>query len=159
MLPREQIETLNLDPFLDTYGLNALPRGAKLGALMGRFNFTVEGYSGDPRDIYANPKVRAFYRKLAMDWPYWLYFCDLRTDCLLAMTLCCLNRVSGVKKQGERTTLVMYTNMEVGRFVYGRLLHMNGMFDWAHAPEMAIYQRTKAVMDYFKLPFDQPPPG
>lgn len=39
-----------------------------------------------------------------------------------------------------------------------RFIPMNEMFERAGASEVAIFQRTKAVMEYYKMPFDVPPP-
>lgn len=158
VLPRPEIEALDLGPFLRRFGASALPAGAELDALMGRFNFMVHGYDDDPHEVYAIEEVRAFYRKLWDEWPYWLFFCDLRMEGLLMMTLCCLNELSGAKKLGEPSTKVMLDPMELIRFISDGFIPMNEMFERAAAPEMAIYRRTKAVMEYFKMPFDVPPP-
>jgi len=48
--------------------------------------------------------------------------------------------------------------MELIHFISAGFEPMNEMFDRAGAPEMAIYQRTKAVMEYYNMPFDAPPP-
>ena len=158
VLPRPEIEALDLGPFLRRFGASALPEGAELGALMGRFYFMVHGYDDDPQEIYAIEEVRAFYRKLWDEWPYWLFFCDLRTEGLLMMTLCCLNELSGVKKLGEPSAKVMLDPLELIHFISDGFIPMNEMFERAAAPEMAIYRRTKAVMEYYKMPFDVPPP-
>lgn len=158
VLPRPEIEALDLGPFLRRFGVSELPEGAELGALMGRFNFMVHGYDDHPHEVYAIEEVRAFYRELWDQWPYWLFFCDLRTEGLLMMTLCCLNQLSGAKKLGEPSTQVMLDPMELIRFISDGFIPMNEMFERAAAPEMAIYRRTKAVMEYYKMPFDAPPP-
>ena len=44
--------------------------GENLAKLMGRFHFVVDGYDGDPDEIYAIEEVRALYRKLWAEWPY-----------------------------------------------------------------------------------------
>ena len=113
VLPRPEIEALDLGPFLRRFGASALPKGAELGALMGRFNFMIHGYDDDPHEVYAIEEVRAFYRKLREEWPYWLFFCDLRTDGLMMMTLCCLNELSGAKKLGEPAAQVMFDPLDI----------------------------------------------
>jgi len=158
VLPRPEIEDLDLSAFLRRFGSDALPEGAELGALMGRFNFMVHGYDDDPHEVYAIEEGRAFYRKLWREWPYWLFFCDLRTEGLMMMTLCCLDQLSGAKKIGEPSTQVRFDPLELLRFISDGFIPMNEMFERAAAPEMAIYLRTKAVMEYYKFPFDAPPP-
>ncbi len=56
---------------------------------MGRFNFIVHGYD-DPHEVYAIEAIRAFYQTLHHRWPYWFFFCDLRSDGLKMMTACCM---------------------------------------------------------------------
>ena len=158
LLPRPEIAALDLKPFLRRFGVSALPEGAGLATLMGRFTFTVHGYDDDPQEVYAIEEVRAFYRKLWKQWPYWLFFCDLRTEGLLMMTLCCLNQLSGAKKLGEPAAQVIVDPMEIIRFISDGFMPMNEMFERAAASEMAIYRRTKAVMEYYEMPFDEPPP-
>ena len=158
VLPRLEIEALDLGPFLRRFGVRALPKDAELGALMGRFNFMIHGYDDDPREIYAIEEVRAFYGKLRTEWPYWLFFCDLRTEALMMMTLCCMNQLTGSKRLGEPSAQVILDPMELLRFISGGFIPMNEMFERAGASELAIFQRTKAVMEYYKLPFDVPPP-
>ena len=103
-------------------------------------------------------QVRAYYRKLRDEWPYWLFFCDLRTEGLMMMTLCCLDQVSGVKKLGEPSAQVVLDPMELIHFISDGFNPMNEMFERAGASETAIYDRTKAVMEYYNMPFDVPPP-
>lgn len=158
VLPRPEIEALDLGPFLRRFGVNALPEGTELAALMGRFNFMVHGYDDDPQEVYAIEGVRAFYRKLWAEWHYWLFFCDLRTEGLLMMTLCCLDKLSGAKKLGEPSAHVVIDPLELIHFVASGFTPMNAMFERAGESEMAIYRRTKAVMEYYRLPFDAPPP-
>jgi hypothetical protein len=158
VFPRAEIEPLNLAPFLRRYGTKVLPRGKALAGLMGRFNFIVHGYDDDPQEIYAIEPVRALYRKLWEEWPYWLFFCDLQTEGLMMMTVCCLTKFSAAKKAGEPETRVEVDPLELLRFVSKGFMPMNEMFERADQAEMAIYSRTKAVMEYFGFPFDEPPP-
>lgn len=158
VLPRPEIEALNLDPFLRRFGVDKLPSGSELSALMGCFNFMVHGYDDDPQEVYAIAEVRAFYKKLWEEWPYWLFFCDLRSEGLLMMTVCCLKELSGAKRLGEPDAKVVINPLELVRFISAGFAPMNAMFERAGESEMAIYRRTKAVMEYYGLPFDAPPP-
>ena len=158
VLPRPEIEALDLGPFLRRFGASVLPDGAELGALMGRFNFMVHGYDDHPHEVYAIEEVRAFYRQLRDEWPYWLFFCDLRTEGLMMMTLCCLQQLSGSKKLGEPAAQVVFDPLELIHFISDGFCPMNEMFERAGASEMDIYRRTKEVMEYYNMPFDVPPP-
>ncbi len=157
VLPRPEIEVLDLGPFLRRFGTDALPDGAELGSLMGRFNFMVHGYDDEPVEVYAIGEVRAFYRELWKAWPYWLFFCDLRTESFLMMTLCCLDELSGRSKLGEPSSQVLLDPVELLRFVSSGFVPMNEMFERAGASERAIYDRTMEILDYFNFPGERPP--
>ena len=157
VLPRSEIESLNFRPFLGRFGLSALPCDAELAALMGRFEFMVHGYDDEPEEIYAVEDIRRFYRQLWQEWPYWLYFCDLRSEGLMMMTLCCLDHLSGAKRVGQPSAQVLLDPVELVRFVSGGFGPMNEMFERSGAPERAIYDRTRQIFEYFNLPADMPP--
>jgi hypothetical protein len=101
VLPHPEIDALNLRPYLRRFGVDALAKGAEFDALMGAFNFIVHGYDDDPQEVYAIEEVRAYYRKLREEWPYWLFFCDLRTEVLLMMTLCRLRESEGSSERAS----------------------------------------------------------
>ena len=50
--------------FLRSFGSEVLPTGPALAGLMGRLEFTVQGYDDHPEEIYAIEEVRAFYGEL-----------------------------------------------------------------------------------------------
>lgn len=158
VFPRLEVEAMNFRPFLRRFGADRLPSGPELAALMGRFNFFVHGYDDHPDELYAIPEVRKFYRRFLEIWPYWFYFCDLRCEALLMMTLCCIDRLSGTKRDGTPLANVAIDPLDVLRFVAAGFAPMNLMFERAGASEMAIYERTRDIMAYFDLPFDEPPP-
>lgn len=74
------------------------------------------------------------------------------------MTVCCLKELSGRKRLGEPTAQVLLDPLELIRFISAGFTPMNEMFERAGASEIAIYLRSKAVMEYYHLPFDAPPP-
>ena len=57
----------------------------------------VDGFNDDPREIHSIPEIRRFYAAFREAWPYWLYFCNLDSDELRAMVLCCLPSIASVK--------------------------------------------------------------
>lgn len=40
----------------------------------GRLEFVVSGYDDDPRYLFEIPAVRAYFKELIAQWPYWLHF-------------------------------------------------------------------------------------
>lgn len=50
----------------------------------------VDGYDGDSRELFEIPEVRAFFARLTVEWPYWLWYlaCGAGTIGLLMALLC-----------------------------------------------------------------------
>ena len=47
------------------------------------------------------PEIRRFYAAFHEAWPYWLYFCNLDTDTLRAMMMCCLPYLNTMQVDGQ----------------------------------------------------------
>lgn len=155
---RDRMESGDAKDFLSRFGDSALPTGNKLAAMMNSLALLIDGYDHDPREIYAIPEVRAFYKQLWEVWPYWLYFCNLDTENLMMMVMCCLDSLDALKVKGQSQVKVSISPLEVVRFISGGFVPMNEMCERAGLSERQIFDRTKAVFEYFNLPFDAGPP-
>jgi len=151
---RDRVEAGDARDFLSRFGISSLPTGKKLEAMMNSVALMIDGYNHDPREIYAIPEVRAFYKQLWEVWPYWLYFCNLDTDNLMMMVMCCLESLDALKVKGQSQVKVSISSLEVVRFISGGFVPMNEMCERAAMSERQIFDRTKAVFEYFNLPFD-----
>ena len=147
----------NLSPLLQQFAEDKLPQGNELGAMMNTLDFAVRGYNDDPSEVYAILEVRRFYQKLHREWPYALFFCDLREESLLMLTMCCLQNLEG-KSTGGPLSKVAVDAEELIEFVLAGWGPLKEMCERAGFSERAIYDRAKAVMGYYHLPFDVPPP-
>jgi len=155
---RDRVETGDATDFLSRFGDSALPTGKKLEAMMNSVALMIDGYNHDPREIYAIPEVRAFYKQLWEVWPYWLFFCNLDSENLMMMVMCCLESLDALKVKGQSQVKVSISPLEVVRFISGGFVPMNEMCERAGMSERQIFDRTKAVFEYFNLPFDVDPP-
>ena len=72
--------------------------------------------------------------------------------------MCCLPSLTAIARGGRPTVDVQVDPMELLQFVANDFGPMNEMCERALLSERAIYDRTKAVMEYFGFPFDAPPP-
>ena len=144
--------------FLKTFGPASLPHGPELAAMMGKFQFLVEGWDDDPQELYAIPEVRKFYQHFHCVWPYWFYFCDLTAETLTMMTLCLLPNLSGYKRLGEPKAAVEYDPADLLRFIMKNWVPLNMMMERAGMSEMDIYNRSRDVFLHFHLPYDSEPP-
>ena len=153
-----QVRLCKTAHFLKTFGRDALPHGPELATMMGKFQFLVEGWNEDPQELYSIPEVRKFYQHFHRVWPYWFYFCDLRTETLTMMTLCLMPNISGFKRLGEPNASVEYDPMDLLNFINKNFVPLNEMMERAGMSEMDIYNRTRDVFLHYKLPFNSPPP-
>lgn len=140
-------------------GALKLPEGTALAAMMGKFQFLVGGWNNDPNDLYAIPKIRNFYQHFHSVWPYWFFFCDLESEALQMMTLCLLPNLQGFKRIGDPKAAVQYDPLDLINFITQNFGPLNAMMERAGRSEMDIYNRTRDVFLYYKLPYDAPPEG
>ena len=156
---RAKVERGDFSHFLSLYSPDKLPTGRRLRSMMNSFVFCIEGWDNDEREIHSIPEIRRFYSAFHEAWPYWLYFCNLDTDTLRTMTMCCMNSLTAIKVDGSPQVQVEYEPMELLQFLARDLNHMNAMCDRGQMFESIIYDRSKAVFEYFGLPYDAPPPA
>jgi hypothetical protein len=156
---REKMERVDFSHFLSVYGRDKLPTGRKLREMMNTLTFMIEGYDDDLREVHSIPEVRQFYAAFREAWPYWLYFCNLDSDELRTMVLCCLPSIVAVKVDRQPNVKVEYDRLELLEFLRANFGPMNAMCERGGLLEHLIYARTKAIFEYFRLPFDAPPPS
>ena len=156
---RRCVENVDLEHFLSLYAPEKLPTGRPLYKMMGTFLFAISGYDDDPRELDAIPEVRRFYTAFHRAWPYWNYFCNLGDDRLKLMVFCCLDNVSILKFEGRANYLAEYSPRDLVHFVAEDFLPMNELCEQASMTNREIYDRSKAVFEYFGFPYNSPPPG
>ena len=155
---RSKVERCDFGHFVGLYAPDKLPTGRRLREMMNTLMFVIEGYDHDPREIHSIPEIRRFYTAFHQAWPYWLYFCNLETEALQMMVMCCLPSIEAIKVDGKPNVAVNYNPLELLHFIGKDFVPMNAMCDRAEMSERLIYDRTKAVFGYFALPFDAEPP-
>ena len=154
---RSKVECLDFRHFLGLYAPDKLPTGRRLREMMNCFAFCVEGWDHDPREIHMVPEIRRFYSAFHEAWPYWLFFSNLGVDTLRAMTMCCLPEVNTLQVDGQTKVAVTCEPMEILNFLKRDFLPMNLMCERAEMFEDRIFDRTKAVFEFFGLPFEVGP--
>ena len=155
---RDKVERGEFSHFLSLYALDKLPTGRRLRLLKNSMVFCIQGWDGDPREIHDIPEIRRFYRAFHEAWPYWLYFCNLDVDTLRTMIMCCMDSIVSLKVDGQPQVGVEHDRLELLHFLSGDFGPMNLICDRGQMFERLIYDRSKAVFEYFGLPFDAPPP-
>jgi hypothetical protein len=155
---RSKVERGDFSHFLGLYSPDKLPEGRRLRQMMNAFVFCIEGWDDDSREIHLVPEIRQFYAAFHDAWPYWLYFCNLDVDTLQAMTMCCLPSVNTMQVDGQVAVKVTCDPLDLLKFLKRDFMPMNLMCERAAMFERGIYDRTRAVFEYFNLPFDADPP-
>jgi len=151
---RPKIERGDFSHFLGTYSLDRLPTGHRLRLMMNSMVFVVDGWNDDPREVHTIPEVRRFYRKFQQAWPYWFYFCNLDQDGLKGMVLSCLNQLITVQTDSApERQMTLYDKPEFMNFLVQNLGAMNVVCERAKMLDALVYDRSKAVFEYFGLPF------
>jgi len=74
------------------------------------------------------------------------------------MTMCCLASVNTMQVDGRTQVAVTCDPIDLLNFLKRDFLPMNLMCERAAMFEQLIYDRTKAIFEYFDLPFDAESP-
>jgi hypothetical protein len=74
------------------------------------------------------------------------------------MTLCCLPSITTMLVVGQVQVAVTYEPLDLLNFLKNDFPAINEMCERAGMFEDRIYDRTKAVFEYFDLPFGAEPP-
>jgi len=156
---RPNVERGDLRQFLALYGPDSLPKGAPLLELMDCFMFSVKGWDDDPREIHLIPEIRRFFSAFHEAWPYWLYFCNMDVENFLSMIACCLRSVKTIEIDGSDKLAAAFDKAEVVNFLKADSGPMSEMCERAGLSERGIYDRTKAIYQFWGLPFDAEPPS
>jgi hypothetical protein len=157
---RSKVERDDFSHFLNLYAPDKLPTGRRLREMMNGFVFGIDGWDNDPREIHTIPEIRRFCSAFHDAWPYWLFFCNLDMDTLRAMTMCCLPSINTMQVEERTQVAVTCEPLDLLNFLKRDFMPMNVMCDRAGMFEERIHDRTKAVFEYFGLPFDtESPPG
>ena len=73
------------------------------------------------------------------------------------MVMCCLPTLTAVARPDQTLIGVQFDQLELLRFLGDNFGPMNAMCERPSLSKRAVYDRTKAVMEFFGFPFDTPP--
>lgn len=156
---RSKVESGDFSHFLEIYGPDNLPSGRRLRDMMNTLVFQIDGYNDDPRELHSIPEIRRFYEAFHKAWPYRFYFCNLDSEELQMMVLCCLPSIAALKIDEAPKVSVEYDRSELLNFINSGFGPMNLLCERGGMFESAVFDRTKAVFEYFALPFNAPSPS
>lgn len=151
---RSKVECGDFSHFLGLYHTDKLPSGRTLREMMNSLTFMIEGFDSDPRELYSIPEVRRFYAAFCKAWPYWLFFCNLDSEELRMMTLCCLPSLAAVRVEQQSKVVVEYDRHEMLEFLRENLSSMNALCQRGGMFEKISQTRTRSIFAYFGLPTD-----
>jgi hypothetical protein len=108
----------------------------------------VNGYDGDPRELWDIAEVRAFYRKLDEKFSYWFWFCD-KTDVSLKVISDCLYQPTGTAKE-QRQTVALIDDAELATFMRRHYQAVNELCENYNIPDAERLKVLEAVENYFE---------
>ena len=151
---RWKVERGAFGHFMSLSAPEKLPSGRRLREMMGTMVFCIDGYDQDEREIHTIPEIRRFYSTFHAAWPHWLYFCNLEIDNLKTMVMRCLPSLSDLKMEGQPRVAITFDPLHLLGFLRQDFAPMNMMCERAGMFEERIYDRTRAIFEYFGLPFE-----
>jgi len=77
----------------------------------------------------------------------------------MMMVMCCIDSIDALKVQGQDQVQVSLEPLEILQFISGGFVPMNEICERAGMSERQIFDRTKAVCEYFNLPFNEQAPA
>jgi hypothetical protein len=83
----------------------------------------------------------------------------LEVDTLRAMTLCCLPSATTMQVDGQILVKVKCEPLDILNFLKRDFMPMNVICERGGMFKRYVYGRTKALFEYFNLPFDEQQPG
>jgi len=140
MVSRRQVEEsdivsvlVSLKPFLATREDAWLYRGQMV--------LSVDGYNDDARELVDIPEVRAFLRKLDLEWPYWGFFFNQVDDSIKLLGSC----VCGTSFPGRG--MVEIDAGKLGDFLNRGFSGMNFIFEKHGFPENELEIMSRGLVE------------
>ena len=87
MVSRRQVETCDVDEPLQLLCAMTANRHTAL-EYCGRISLVIDGYNHDPRELFEVPEVRAFFKRLDQQWPYWFFFLSQADESIKLLESC-----------------------------------------------------------------------
>lgn len=85
------------------------------------------GYDTDPRELAEIPEVRAFFARLAIEWPHWMWFLHRRVGAIhLLMALLCKVKIH---RRGASTGTEFLDRYELAAQMADLFQRGNAMFE------------------------------
>lgn len=94
---RESVEACDIAPILEHLGPLSATREAAL-QWEGTLTFYFEGWDADPRETAEISEIRAYFRSLTDEWPYWLHYIEKVGDTFAhVLRLLCRGRIERIQ--------------------------------------------------------------
>ena len=155
---RAKVEALDFRHFLHVFDPEKFSSGRALRERMNALLLCVDGFDHDSPELYLIPQVRRFYAAFQRHWPYSLFFANLQNDWLKILAFCCLREITSITFDVSSRCGVEIDRIELAHWIGRGFAPMNSLCERAQMTERAIYNRSKAIFEYFDLPFDTLPP-
>lgn len=147
---QKEVEKMDLNRFLNSYGLHCLPQGPELKNYFNTFAFAVSGYDQDCRELYEIAEVRKFFSAFHNAWPFWLFCCNLDSPNLAAMTMCCLPKMLVLRRPTSPRCYIQFDPIDLSAFVLTGFRGMNYLFERAYMSQDENRIRSRQIIQYYQ---------
>ena len=147
---RQSVERKDFTSFFSHWWPTDRPEGDVLRSAFDSFVFYVTGYDDDPRELFAIPEVRAFFREFNDRWPFWLFACSLDQQTLLTMTFCCLETLEITTLQGGQSFRADFDTAEMRQFLEKEFQKLEALCWRAGMSAEEAIQRRQQALEYFR---------
>ncbi|MFZ4774037.1 MAG: hypothetical protein ACOYM3_01655 [Terrimicrobiaceae bacterium] len=152
-ISKAEIERCDTRRFIALFRPTSPSSLVSLADLFGSVMFTISGYDDSPDELYSIPEVRKYLAKVQAEWPCWLYFSELESQCLQMIALCLLKNIHAKKVSGQPTAMVSFDKSELTRFLFQCMKPLEKLAETAHLPHEVVHQRAENIFRYFSHHF------
>jgi hypothetical protein len=108
----------------------------------GRVDFSIDGYSADPRELYEIREVREYVAALDASFPYWFWFLDPGTSSLLIIAASCCDCQSARNGTMRRLVIEPAALVDFTMRHFDALNRLAGIHD---IPDAALEEISEAI--------------
>jgi len=149
VINREEIERCDVARFLACFKLN---HRKKPSCPMGKVVICVSGYDCTAEEFHLIGAVRKYFAKIHRQWPCWLYFLNLESNCLRVVACCTRKILSSDQVLSGSTARALFDLDWVTRFIGDGLDPLAQLMEAAGMDEGKFDKRVWEILRYFGLP-------
>lgn len=110
----DEIQRGDFSRLREEFSLETPPE--RLCELIGGITFAIAGYEDCSEELFEIQAVRAYFRQVNLHWPFWLAFCDLRSNSLKILASCVIRNLNALRRTDCRCSDVHIRKGDLSQF-------------------------------------------